>query len=70
MTNSYTNTSAALEQLKKTADRLKGNVNDANGNEVDSDPSMDGILNPGGTTATYHQENVLPTGDFVNMDTT
>eukprot|EP00957_Ditylum_brightwellii_P012325 931384-Ditylum_brightwellii.AAC.1 len=30
---------------------------------------MDGILSPGGTTATYRQENVLPTGDFVNMDT-
>eukprot|EP00957_Ditylum_brightwellii_P181440 13821083-Ditylum_brightwellii.AAC.1 len=31
---------------------------------------MDGILSPGGATATYHQENVLPIGDFVNMDTT
>eukprot|EP00957_Ditylum_brightwellii_P143440 10928101-Ditylum_brightwellii.AAC.1 len=29
---------------------------------------MDGILSPGGTTATYHQGNVLPTGDFVNMN--
>eukprot|EP00957_Ditylum_brightwellii_P124298 9474838-Ditylum_brightwellii.AAC.1 len=31
---------------------------------------MYGILSPGEITATYHQENVLPTGDFVNMDTT
>eukprot|EP00957_Ditylum_brightwellii_P008325 630211-Ditylum_brightwellii.AAC.1 len=31
---------------------------------------MDGILSPEGTTATYYQENVLPTRDFVNMDTT
>eukprot|EP00957_Ditylum_brightwellii_P068803 5222942-Ditylum_brightwellii.AAC.1 len=70
MTSGYTNASAALDQLKKTADRLKGNGNDANGNEGDSNTSTDGILSPGGTIATYHQENVLPTREFVNMDTT
>eukprot|EP00957_Ditylum_brightwellii_P073652 5596285-Ditylum_brightwellii.AAC.1 len=31
---------------------------------------MDGIPSPGGTTATYDQENALPTGEFVSMDTT
>eukprot|EP00957_Ditylum_brightwellii_P184607 14059444-Ditylum_brightwellii.AAC.1 len=30
----------------------------------------DGILSPRGTTLTYHQENVLPTGEFINMDAT
>eukprot|EP00957_Ditylum_brightwellii_P198581 15135247-Ditylum_brightwellii.AAC.1 len=64
MTSGYTNTSAALDRLKKTADRLKGYGNDVNGNEGDSNPLTDGILSPGGTTATYHQENFLPTGDF------
>eukprot|EP00957_Ditylum_brightwellii_P176745 13462187-Ditylum_brightwellii.AAC.1 len=43
---------------------LKGNGNDMNGSEGDSNPLTDGILSPGGKTATYHQENVLPTGDF------
>eukprot|EP00957_Ditylum_brightwellii_P189470 14421799-Ditylum_brightwellii.AAC.1 len=64
MTSGYTNASAALHQLKKTADRMRGNGNDANGNEGDNVASTDGILSPGGTIATYHQENVLPTGDF------
>ena len=70
MSSCYANASAALHQLKKTADRLRVNGNAANGNEGDNVTSSDGILSPGGTTATYHQENVLPTGDFVNMDTT
>eukprot|EP00957_Ditylum_brightwellii_P141785 10803012-Ditylum_brightwellii.AAC.1 len=66
----YTNASAALDQLKKTAGRLNGNNNDVNDNEGDSNHLMDDILSSGGTTATYHQENVLPTGDFANMDNT
>eukprot|EP00957_Ditylum_brightwellii_P156969 11946306-Ditylum_brightwellii.AAC.1 len=70
MMSGYTNESAALDQLKITADRLKGNSNDVNGNEGDSNLLTDVIFSPGGSTVTYHQENVLPTGDFVNMDTT
>eukprot|EP00957_Ditylum_brightwellii_P092061 7008222-Ditylum_brightwellii.AAC.1 len=64
MTSGYTNVPTALDQLLKTNDRLKGNGNDANGNDGDNVTSTNGILSPGGTTATYHQENVLPTGDF------
>eukprot|EP00957_Ditylum_brightwellii_P019204 1447927-Ditylum_brightwellii.AAC.1 len=70
MASGYTNASVALDQLKIASNRLKGNGNDANGNEGDSNTSTDGILSHGGTTATYHQENVLPTEDFGNMDTT
>eukprot|EP00957_Ditylum_brightwellii_P123763 9434783-Ditylum_brightwellii.AAC.1 len=60
----------ALDHLKKPADKLKENGNDANGNEGNINPLTYGFLSPGGTTAAYHQENVLPTEDFVNMDTT
>eukprot|EP00957_Ditylum_brightwellii_P187286 14263752-Ditylum_brightwellii.AAC.1 len=64
MTSDYTNVSLALSWLKKTVDRLIRNSNDDNNNEGGSNPLTDGILSHGGTTATYHQENVLPTGDF------
>eukprot|EP00957_Ditylum_brightwellii_P051426 3898987-Ditylum_brightwellii.AAC.1 len=49
---------------------MREHGNDVNGNEGDSNPLTDGILSSGGTTATYHQKNILPTGDFVNMNTT
>eukprot|EP00957_Ditylum_brightwellii_P212110 15366976-Ditylum_brightwellii.AAC.1 len=54
----------------KATNRLKESSNDANSNEGGSNSSSDGIFSPGETAATYHQENFLPTGDFVSMDTT
>eukprot|EP00957_Ditylum_brightwellii_P113612 8662090-Ditylum_brightwellii.AAC.1 len=68
--SAYSNASKELDQLERTTERLRGYSDLVNSTESDTDSTVGGILSLGHTADTYCQENVLPTGEFDNMDTT